>query len=177
MAISKEELLEYNKFGKQIIVSVKELLEIYLLFERPIGKGAIIDSRCYVSFKGLEKIQFIIENLNSFDRLEFIEYFEKINLDEQNQSFIKFLLLEFWQGKSVSRKIFHLIYTLAIIFIFNFIVVQYSSEKNISNFFMGLLSAVSIFVAVFSVFTANHDQMNRKKPFCLKQANCHTISQ
>lgn len=168
MAISKEEILEYNKSGKEVIVTVEELLEIYLLFERPIGKGAIIDSRCYVSFKGLENIQFIIESINSFDRFEFIEQFEKANLDEKRQGFLKFFFLEFWQGKSFWKRLFHLIYTLTIILLFNFLIIQYSSEKKIANFFMGILTAVSIFVAIFSVFTANHDQLNRKKPFLFK---------
>lgn len=114
MTISKEQILEYNALGKHIIVTVEELREIYLLFEKPIGKGAIIDSRCYVSFKGIEKNQFIIENINSFDRFAFIEHFEKANLDEQKQSFIKFFFLEFWQGKSGLGKLFHLMYTLAV---------------------------------------------------------------
>lgn len=168
MAISKEQILEHNKIGKQIYVSKEELMQVYLLFDKPKGKGALIDKKCYISFFGLENIQFIIEEINDFSSLTFIDQFEKADLDKKNQSFIEFFFFEFWQGKTWSLKVYHLLYTLGIVFVFNLLILHYSSEKSISNYFMGILTAVSIFVAVFSVFTANHDLMNRKKPFLFK---------
>jgi|GEM_PF-3402267 len=168
MDFSKEQILQLNAKGAKRYLSIDELKEIYLLFDRPTAKGALINGKCFISFNSLNQIQFIIENTKSFDTFAFIETLEKINLDKQRQNFVKFFLFEFWQGSSLGRKIVHLIYTVGIVLAFDALIIFYSTEKNISIFFTGLLSAVSIFIAVFSVFTANHDQMNRKKEYLFK---------
>jgi hypothetical protein len=169
MAISKEEIIEAVKKGKPIIVTKEELIEIYILFERPEGKCVKSYGKCFISFRNIEKGQFLLdEKIKDFEKVSFIDKIEKVDLDKSNQSFIVFFFLEFWQGNSTSKKIFYLFRTVLMLFVFNILIILFASEKNITNFFTGLLTAVSIFIAIFSVFTASHDQLNRKKPELFK---------
>jgi len=160
MSITKDEIEKYNQVGAKLIISMEDLKSIYKDYGRPKAKAVIDGGKGYVSLQTTPNVQFIIENIDSKDSFQFIEEIESIDIEQNKESVFLFVVKEFWQGKTIWRRLFHLIYSTGILILFNYIILEHSTEKNILNSFTGILTAVSIFIAVFSVFVANHDQMN-----------------
>lgn len=168
MSITKTEIEKYNQSGAKLLVSINDLKSIYKDFDRPKVKAVIDNNKAFLTLQTAPNVQFIIEKLDSESTLQFIEDIVIVNLDKNKQGVFLFILKEFWQGRNVPRKILHFIYTSGVMVFFNYLVLEYSSEKNILNSFTGILTAVSIFIAVFSVFVANHDQMSASEKSLFK---------
>jgi len=146
-------------------ISLVEFQEIHRLLTDKRTKVIVIGKDSYIVFAELLKIQFRIKNISNKDNFEFIDdsLLEFINADEKNFSYVAFIANEFLQGKGFFMKLGRFISTLTPLFLLNVLAYYYASASGIAEVLVALLTASSIFVAIFSLFTTSQDYLSRKK--------------
>lgn len=164
MKYNKKNIQALAKSGGLIILDdITQLIELYINEEKPKVKIVLSENNAYISLASIGKVQFIIHDIKNENDFSFIEEKQIVNLTKSSQSFIIFFLLEFWQGKSLFKKIWHLFYTFLFIIFINYLLLKFGTDKNLQYVFSGVLSAESIFIAIFSIFVANSDHFKNVK--------------
>lgn len=149
----------------QLKVSLQEVEKIYRLLESNCCRAIIIDKMCFLVFDEIIDVELAVEDYHRQKDLSFIEskHLEIINTTSTDKGYFAFLLNEAFQGKGSFarlRRFVGLILPLAGLNILGYL---YGDASEIGDVFTGLLAAVSIFIAVFSLFVTSHDYMTRKK--------------
>jgi hypothetical protein len=158
MSTKKEDILKHSEAGGQIdLDSLEALKKLYVEFERPSVRIVIDDNNSFISFKSIPKITFKVSAIENETDFAFIEDSIIVSLQAKSHKFLFFVLDEFWQGKNFLSRLFHFISTIMICSFFTFLLLKFGSEKNLQFIFSGILSSISIFIAVFSIFLANSD--------------------
>jgi hypothetical protein len=158
-----ENLAEINNQGGKLIVTLEELKDIYIYESRPSAKCVMIRKKAFITFESLKNIQFIVEAFTNKNNLAFIENCDVVESYLYDKNFFEFLIKEFWQGKTVGLKFIRLLQIILLLFSFNFLIFSFSSERNISNFCSAILTGISFFIAIFSVFTVNQSHFEKAK--------------
>jgi hypothetical protein len=163
-----EEILDHIEELKSsegdLRLSPDELKQVYIALNRPKVNLIKVDETVYVSFESAKKIQFIITDTNSIDKFSFIEQFnKKLDVTSKEKNYWEFLEMEFFQGKNILHRVWRFVVTIFPVIIFNCLALLFASNANINSFMQGLLTAITVFVAIFSLFTVSHEHMERKK--------------
>lgn len=161
--MDRSELYKSNEKGGKYYISVTEIKELYISLDRPYVRCVISERKAFITFKGLDRLQFIVDSISSKDQLSFFEKSEIILLDSYNQSFFKFILVELFQGNKLGQRLNRFLQFGIVCFVFNILILVFASEKNITLVFSSLLTGVSVFIAIFSVFTANQSYFKKNK--------------
>lgn len=146
----------------QIPITIDKLKELYKLEERPKAKAVKLFNAYYVTLSTNENVQFKISSNIKDEELSFIEELKTIKATDNYQNFYKFLFIEFFQGDRFYKRIFRFFNTTFPVLTFVFLCYRFATLESISNILNGLLTSVSVFVAIFSVFTVSHDYMEKK---------------
>jgi hypothetical protein len=117
----------------------------------------------YLTFSSLRNIQFVIKNINNQLELSFLKVpaANFINLDKSNLNYIQFISLELFQGNSAYKKLYRFLSTI-LLPLFIVLISFFSDLPAIQNTINSILSAVSIFVAIFTLFVMNNEYVERK---------------
>lgn len=149
----------------QLKVSLSEVEKIYRLLESNRCRAIIMDKKCFLVFDEIINVELAVEDYRRQKDLSFIEskHLEIINTTGADKGYFAFLLNEAFQGKGILarlRRFAGLVIPLAGLNILGYL---YGDSAAIGDVFTGLLAAVSIFIAIFSLFVTSHDYMTRKK--------------
>jgi len=158
-----EDLYELNKEEHKKIISIDNIKNVYITLGRPMVRVVIKKSNAYLVFENLKNVQFIIHDIKNSEQLSFFENCEIINLNLHDKNFINFIATECWQGKGFMEKLYRSFQIIIAITAFNTLLIFFSTERNINTFCSYLITAVSFFVAIFSVFTVNQTHFHKAR--------------
>lgn len=149
----------------QLKVSLHEVEKIYRLLESDHCRAIIMDKMCFLVFDEIINVELAIEDYRHQKDLSFIEskHLEIINTTSTDKGYLVFLFNEAFQGKGVLARLRRFIGLVTLLAGLNILGYLYGDTTAIGNVFTGLLAAVSIFIAIFSLFVTSHDYMTRKK--------------
>lgn len=164
LKVTKENIrtLIKNNAEGQTKISLSELEKIKKILKDDEAKAVKLGSRCYVVFKAMPSIEFKLNAFKNKEQLNFINKLSFIDANVKEVSYEKFLINEFIQGKGWSRFV-RFIKTIFFSILLNLCLYYFSSPGSIQQAFIGILTAVSVFVAIFSLFTISHEYLERKK--------------
>jgi len=163
MIINEELLATLQNDSGQKSCSLEELKVIYIAYNRPKANGVKINNNFYISFESAPKVQLYIKDNINKDKLSFIEELHFVDATKKEQNILSFIIFEFWQGDKIKQKICRFFFTITPSILLNFAIIKYVTEKALSNTFVALLTAISVFIAIFSLFTISHEHIERKK--------------
>jgi hypothetical protein len=159
-----EILLEQLKTGKgQTYISIADLKKLTHLLGVKTARVITYHGEFYLRFAELPNIEFGVTDANDEKDFSFVPEadLEFINAGGRDHNFGGFILRELLQGKGWAR-ISRLGVTLLPLFLFNILAYNYATFESAKDVFSGMLAAVSVFVAVFSIFTISYDHLRRK---------------
>lgn len=146
-------------------VTLKDIKSIIKFLENDACKIIVLNKNCFVVFREISDVEFIVTD---FGRLKDIDFLNNkgndvVDASAKNGNYGKFIFNEFFQGASFWGRFFRFLNIGVIIIVLNAVTIMYGEMKGVNNVFSGLLAAVSIFVAIFSLFVTSHDYMTRKR--------------
>ncbi len=143
--------------------TVEDLKKIYLLLNRPDALVVKMYKIYYVSFEPAPKVQFKISDVVSIESFGFIENKTAIDATFEEKTIFGFLLYEFFQGDFFLNKILRFVSTVIPLVLFDLILTRFATNNSLSNLLVGILTAISVFIAIFSLFTISHENIDRKR--------------
>lgn len=154
-----------NSRGGLLRVDLRETKHVYSLLSDNSCRVLLMDKMCFILFKELENIEFAVEDYKKEKDLDFITKsdLEIIDVSKKDGNYFLFLLAEFFQGPSFRSRESRFISILIPLIALNVIGFYYADRNSINDVFSGLLTAISIFIAIFSLFVTSHDYLTRKK--------------
>jgi len=156
------ESLKSNQATGQSRILLSELKKIYGF----LGKGSALviclSSKYYVMFDEIPGLEFVVTDCKKQEDLNFIKNQDFIDASAGQVSYLNFITNELIQGKGYKR-IVRLVQALLPLALLNFVIFSYASTQSIKDTFTGLLAAISIFIAVFSLFTISQEYLKRKQ--------------
>ncbi len=161
-----DELIEQLKLSKgQQLVTIIELEQIAQLLTDKNAKALVINGSCYIVFAEIINVEFCIPSVNKRSALNFIPNgkLEFINTNKMKSSYTSFLLRELWQGKTFWARLRRSLSLLAPLALLNIFIYLFAGTAGIKDVLSGILAAVSIYIAIFSLFTTSADYLARKR--------------
>jgi len=161
-----QELVEQLKDSKgQQRVDINELQQIAQLLNDVNAKALIVDGNCYVVFAEIINVEFCLQGISRRSELNFIpdQKLEFIDTNRMRGSYLSFLINEVWQGNKVAAKLLRMSSLLMPLAALNAVIYFFAGTSGLKDVFSGILAAVSIFVAIFSLFTTSADYLSRKR--------------
>lgn len=143
--------------------TVEQLKAIYIELDRPKARVVKLYKDYYVSLEPIYKVQFKVIGSIRKEHLSFIERKVEIDATKDEQNIVRFLVNEFVQGGKLRNKLLRAVETAIPLGLLNLGIRFYATNNSMSNLFLGLLTAVSVFVAIFSLFTISHEHLERRK--------------
>ena len=166
IAINKKliEKLKSDQASGQAGITVNQIKEVSKYLQSNKAKVIKIQDACYLVFAELPNIEFCITDFKKRNDLSFLDQkqLEYIDTSVFETGYTRFLLNEFLQGKGLG-KIMRLFKTLAPLVLLNIAAYYFATPSSVQQTFAGLLMAVSVFVAIFSLFTVSHEYLQRKR--------------
>jgi len=147
----------------QVDCTVEQLKEVYLSLQRPKARVVKLYKNYFISFKSIPDVQFKINESISREGLGFIESKIEIDATKDEENMFKFVINEFTQGKNFSERLGRFVSTSIPLVLLNMQILMFSTNKSMESLLTGILASVSIFVAIFSLFTVSHEYLERKK--------------
>lgn len=163
MNFSNEQIQALKESCGQQDCSLDELKKAYQQLERPKGNAVKVRELFFVSLEKAPNVQFYVTDCKNKDQLAFIEALKFVDSTRNEEGIWKFIFHEFWQGKTWYWKLWRFFQVLLPLIILNVVALFFATEQNIDNTFSALLTAISVFVAIFSLFTVSHEHLERKK--------------
>ncbi len=165
LSIDKRFIETLRESKGQLKVSLSEVEKIYRLLESSHCRAIIMDRMCFIVFDEIVNVELAIEDYRRQKDLSFIESknLEIINTTSTDKGYLAFLLNEAFQGRGFPGRLRRLLGLITPLFGLNILGYLYGNTSTIGDVFTGLLAAVSIFIAIFSLFVTSHDYMTRKK--------------
>jgi hypothetical protein len=156
--------IEQLKISKgQSSITLKQLEEISLLLTDNSAKAIKLGDGCFLKFIELANIEFCITDFKREKDLAFLgPHLMYTDASQQEVTYLKFLFNEFLQGQKFER-VQRLIVSISPIIVVNLIVYFFATFESMRDVFVGLLSAMSFFIAVFALFIVDSDHFGRKK--------------
>ena len=151
-----------NGYGQKN-VKLAEFQNIYFALKKPRAKIVKLEGIIFISLEQNPKIHFKITDEKNLKSFEFISNSIEIDANKNEHNFGKFLWFEFFQGNSGLVKLKRFLELVIPITIFNYFLFHYATPETIKNLFLALITAISIFIAIFTLFTVNSEYMERKK--------------
>lgn len=146
-------------------VALEDAKHIYGLLSDKRAKVIIIGRDSYVVFAELSQIEFKVKSV--FDRKSFDFISESgakiVVANEANYSYFRFIVNEFLQGKRWYNRLWRLTTTITPLLLLNVIGYYFADTGGMKDVVSGILAAVSVFVAIFSLFTTSHEYLLRKR--------------
>jgi hypothetical protein len=157
-----ENLKSGNASGQRSVTySQLELVTKYLDDKK--ARAIKIDKDCFVVFSEIPNIEFWIKDFTKESQLSFVkDQLDYIDASKYQTNYLMFLIDEFIGGNGFKR-LTRLLATVLPIFLFNFFIYTFETRESTQQTFIGLLTAISVFVAIFSLFTISHDYLQRKR--------------
>lgn len=154
-----------NSQGGQFKVDLEEVEKIYRHLDDKSCRVILLDKMCFILFDEIPHTEFAISEFKKLSDINFINSsdIEVVDTSKKDGNYFLFLMGEFIQGKSFWKKFwrfFQLLIPLVLLNVFGYL---YADKEGINEVFNGLLTAVSIFIAIFSLFVTSHDYLTRKK--------------
>lgn len=146
----------------EVQMTLDNLKDLYKQLERPEAKIVKLQNNIFISFEVSPKLHFLLLGETNLDKLLFIDKSIIINAEDKVQGVFKFIFFELWQGKNVFSKLVRFSMTLVPMILFNVLILIYSSNDNVKDLTSGLLTAISVFVGIFSIFTITHEHWKNK---------------
>ena len=166
IAINKKlvEKLKSDQGSGQAPVTIDQVKEISKHLQNNKAKAIKIQDECFLVFAELPNIEFWIKDFKKQDDLNFLDQkqLEYIDVSLLETGYAKFLFNEFFQGKGLDR-LARLLKTLAPLALLNIAAYYFATTSSVQQTFAGLLMAISVFVAIFSLFTVSHEYLQRKR--------------
>lgn len=161
--MSKDYIMDIKNAAGYQEIRLDDLKMIYLGHNRPKTNIVQIRDDYFVSFESAPKVQFKVIGRINDDQLAFIETQHFVNATKLERGLLTFVLYEFYQGSNWWRQILRAIYTVTPLVLVSTVAIFYATEQTVANSFNALLTAVSMFIAIFSLFTVSHEHLERKK--------------
>ncbi|HSA83721.1 MAG TPA: hypothetical protein VLF20_02435, partial [Patescibacteria group bacterium] len=161
--ITKRYINKLQHSEGQESISFDDFVRIYNYLNNPPVNIVKVRKIIYLSCKNLSKIQFKIEDENDIRKFQFVIKNNFIDLDKYKNTIFSFIFFEFFQGQNKLKKLIRFFETLLPLVVLNFFIIEFSTNQTIQTAFSALLTALSIFVAVFALFTVNNNNWERKQ--------------
>jgi len=163
MNIDEINIDEIKNSKGQFDCTIEDLKKIYILFNRPNSRVVKLYKYYYVSLEPAPAVQFKLTDVAHIESLGFIENKTAIDATREEKNIAEFLLYEFWQGENFFKRLLRFISTAIPLVLFNLILLKFATNNSLSNLLLGILTAISVFIAIFSLFTISHENIERKE--------------
>lgn len=165
LAINKNLIESLKQASGQTNLTLSELEQLSDNLDNKNCKIIVMNSSCFVVFQDLINVEFVVEDYEEVSQLQFLDQssLTLIEASGKNVNYLQFVLGELLQGKTNVERLKRLLSTLVPLAVLNMLGFFYASEHGIRDIFTGLLTAASIFVAIFSLFVTSNDYITRKK--------------
>lgn len=163
--INKKLIDELKQSKGFLEVSITDLQTIHKLLSDKRAKVIVINRESFVVMAELINIQFQVRGVFKREAFNFIDTdgLSYVNADDNKFGFSRFILDEFFQGAGWQEKLKRSLVTISPLVLLNIVAYYFAAEGSIKDVIAGLLTAISIFVAIFSLFTTSHDYLLRKR--------------
>ncbi len=151
--------------GGLLKVELEEVKTIYKFLDDKSCRVLLMHDMCFVLFKELSGVEFAVENYRKEADFSFVDkaHIEVVNVSKKDGNYFKFVIDELFQGSAIVSRVMRFGKILLPLVILNVLGYMYADSNSINEVFSGLLTAVSIFIAVFSLFVTSHDYLTRKR--------------
>lgn len=144
-------------------ISYNDFLKLYEGLKKPKVNLVKIEKTIYVCFSSIPKASFKVIEEHDLNKFAFIKDINIVDIDNHKQNIISFLFFEFFQGDRWFYKLLRFVETISPIIMINLLLTNFATYETVQATFSALLTALSIFIATFTLFAINHDYWERKE--------------